>query len=119
MRPDYLGAYNPKWTSRRISMRLPGTAVVHNVYTQYAGTSLSEPAIWAGALLLHAHYMQPFSKIKAWRRWPIPMAIAMMVSYDTVLSQISLRHDDLIKLDTDKPLWNHFEVCSTIHEAEA
>jgi len=43
----------------------------------------------------------------------------MIVSFDTVLSQILSPNDDLIKLDSDKPLWNRFEVCSTIHETEA
>jgi hypothetical protein len=117
MRPDYLGAYNPKvdFTPYLDAFAREGVAL-RNVFTQYAGTTLSEPAIWSGAMLLHAHYMQPFSKVNSLEKLAHADGYQMVVSYDTVLSQILSPSDDLVKLDTDKPLWNRFEACSTLEQ---
>jgi arylsulfatase A-like enzyme len=38
----------------------------------------------------------------------------MVVSYDSVLKEILSPTDDLLKLDTDKPAWNEFDMCSTV-----
>jgi arylsulfatase A-like enzyme len=88
------------------------------VWTPYAGTSLSEPAIWAGALQLHAHFMQPFERVNSLEKLAKADGYQMMVSYDEILSEILSPSDDLIKLDTDKKLWNQLEVCSTVEQAE-
>jgi hypothetical protein len=117
MRPDYLGAYNPKvdFTPNLDAFARDGVAL-RNVFTQYAGTTLSEPAIWSGAMLLHAHYMQPFSKVNSLEKLANADGYQMVVSYDTVLSQILAPSDNLVKIDTDKPLWNRFEACSTLQQ---
>ena len=93
--------------------------MVHNVFTQYAGTSLSEPAIWAGTMLLHAHFLQPFGRINSLEKLAKADDYQMMVSYDEILREVLSPSDGAIKLDTDKPLWNRFEVCSTIQQAES
>lgn len=119
LRPDYLGAYNPKVDfTPNLDALARDSVVMHNVYTQYAGTSLSEPAIWAGAMLLHAHYLQPFSKVNGLEKLARADGYQMVVSYDTVLKQLLSPDDNLVKLDTDKPLWNRFEACSTIRQTE-
>ena len=119
MRPDYLGAYNPKVDfTPNLDALARDSVVLHNVYTQYSGTTLSEPAIWAGAMLLHAHYLQPFSKVNGLEKLARADGYQMVVSYDTVLSQLLSPNDNLVKLDTDKPLWNRFEVCSTVAQTE-
>lgn len=115
MRPDYLGAYNPKVDfTPNLDAFARDSIPLHNVFTQYAGTTLSEPAIWSGVMLLHAHYMQPFSRVNGLEKLAKTDGYQMIVSYDTVLSQILSPSDDLVKLDTDKPLWNRFEACSTL-----
>jgi Sulfatase len=120
MRPDYLGAYNPKATFTPNLDRLAHDSVVlRNVYTPYAGTSLSEPAMWAGALLLHAHFMQPFERVNSLEKLVKTDGYQMVVSYDEILREILSPSDDLIKLDTDKKLWNQFEICSTVEQAES
>jgi len=120
VRTDYLGAYNPQVDfTPNLDAFARDSIAVHNVYTQYAGTTLSEPAIWAGSMLLHAHYMQPFSKVNGLEKLANTDGYQMVVSYDTVLSQILSPTDNIIKLDTDKPLWNRFEVCSTIQQTES
>lgn len=120
MRPDYLGAYNPKVDfTPNLDALARDSVVLRHAYTQYAGTTLSEPAIWAGAMLLHAHYLQPFSKVNGLEKLARADGYQMLVSYDTVLRQLLSSNDNLVKLDTDKPLWNRFEACSTIRQTES
>jgi glucan phosphoethanolaminetransferase (alkaline phosphatase superfamily) len=119
VRPDYLGAYNPRVDfTPNLDAFAHENIAVHNVYTQYAGTTLSEPAIWSGAMLLHAHYMQPFSRVNGLEKLARADGYQIVLSFDTVLSQILSPDDDIIKLDTEKPLWNRVEVCSTIQQTE-
>ena len=119
MRPDYLGAYNSKATfTPNLDALARDSVVVRNVWTPYAGTSLSEPAIWAGALLLHAHFMQPFERVNSLEKLAKTDGYQMVVSYDEVLREILSPSDDLIKLDTEKKLWNQLEVCSTVQQTE-
>ncbi len=119
MRPDYLGAYNPKVDfTPNLDAFARESIPLRNVFTQYAGTTLSEPAIWSGVMLLHAHYMQPFSRVNGLEKLANTDGYQMVVSYDTVLSQILSPSDNLTKLDTDKPLWNRFEACSTLGQLE-
>jgi hypothetical protein len=119
VRPDYIGAYNPKvdFTPNLDALAHDGVAL-RNVFTQYAGTTLSEPAIWSGAMLLHAHYMQPFSRVNSLEKLARTDNYQLVVSYDTVLSQLLSPSADMIKLDEDKTLWNRCEVCSTIRQLE-
>jgi hypothetical protein len=120
LRQDYVGAYNPKVDfTPNLDAFAADSVVVHNVYTQYAGTSLSEPAIWAGALLLHAHYLQPFTKVNSLEKLATADGYQMVASDDEILRQLLSPTDNLVKLDTDKKLWNQLEVCSTIRQAEA
>ena len=115
LRPDYLGAYNPKVDfTPNIDRFASDSVVFRNAYSQYAGTTLSEPAIWAGAMLLHAHYLRPFSNVNSLEKLANSDGYKMVVSYDSVLKEILSPTDDLTKLDTDKPAWNEFEMCSTV-----
>jgi hypothetical protein len=115
MRPDYVGAYNSKVDfTPNLDAFARESIALRNVFTQYAGTTLSEPAIWSGTMLLHAHYMQPFSRVNGLEKLANVDGYQMVVSYDTVLSQILSPSGKLTKLDTDKVLWNRFEACSTL-----
>lgn len=121
LRPDYLGAYNPRvdFTPNLDAFAKDKDSVaLRHAYTQYSGTTLSEPAIWSGVMLLHTHYLQPFHRVNGLEKLANADGYQMMVSYDTVLSQLLSPSDDMVKLDTDKPLWNRFEVCSTVQQTE-
>jgi arylsulfatase A-like enzyme len=120
MRPDYLGAYNPRVDyTPNLDAFARDSVVLHHAYSQYAGTSLSEPALWAGATMLHAHYLQPFSKVNGLEQVLRADHYHMIVSMDEVVKEILLPSDDLVKLDMDKKLWNHLEIGSTVQQAEA
>jgi Sulfatase len=119
MRPDYLGAYNPKATfTPNLDALAKDSEVVRNVWTPYAGTSLSEPAIWAGALLLHAHFLQPFARLNSLEKLATTDGYQMVVSDDEILHEILSPSDNVVKLDSDKKLWNQLEICSTVQQAE-
>jgi hypothetical protein len=119
MRPDYLGAYNPKVDfTPNLDLFARESVPLRKAFTQYAGTSLSEPAIWSGVMLLHSHFMQPFSRANGLEKLANTDGYQMIVSYDTVLRQILSPTDDLVKLDSDKQLWNRFEACSTLDQLE-
>ncbi len=120
MRPDYLGAYNPRVNyTPNLDAFARDSIVLHNAYSQYAGTSLSEPALWAGAMMLHAHYLQPFSKVNGLEQMLRTDDYQMVVSMDEVVKEILSPDDRLVKLDADKTLWNHLEIGDTIRQAEA
>jgi arylsulfatase A-like enzyme len=119
MRPDYLGAYNPRVDyTPNLDAFARDSVVLHHAYSQYAGTSLSEPALWAGATMLHAHYLQPFSKVNGLEQMLRADNYHMIVSMDEVVKEILLPSDNLVKLDMDKQLWNHLEIGSTLQQAE-
>jgi hypothetical protein len=120
MRPDYLGSYNPhvEYTPN-LNALARDSVVFRNVYTQYMGTSLSEPAIWSGALLLHTHFPQPFDDVNSVRTLARTDGYQLVASYDTVLRQLFSPSDDLTKLDVDKELWNQYEACSTVQQLES
>ncbi|HKW19215.1 MAG TPA: sulfatase-like hydrolase/transferase [Terriglobales bacterium] len=119
LRPDYLGAYNPRvdFTPNLDAFGKDGV-VLHKVFTQYSGTSLSEPAIWSGIELLHTHQLQPFAKINGLEKLAHADHYHMIVSYDDIIKELLVPSGDLTKLDTDKTVWNSLEVCTTIQELE-
>jgi Sulfatase len=120
MRPDYLGAYNPRVDyTPNLDAFARDSVVFHHAYSQYAGTSLSEPAIWSGAMMLHAHYVQPFSRLNSLDRLVAADGYRRIVSWDEVLSEILPANDNVVKLDTDKKLWNELEIGSTLQQARA
>jgi hypothetical protein len=120
MRPDYLGAYNPRVDyTPNLDAFARDSIVFHRAYSQYAGTSLSEPAIWTGALMLHAHYLQPFSRLNSLNKMLRDDDYHMIVSMDDVLREI-LPVDGVVQIDADKKLlWNGLELGATVQQAEA
>jgi hypothetical protein len=119
MRPDYLGAYNSKVDfTPNLDAFAKENIAMQGVYSPYAGTSLSEPAIWAGALLLHSHYMQPFSRLNSLEKLLRTDGYQMFISEDEVLSELIPPAKEVIRLDTNKRLWNQLELGSTLVEFE-
>jgi hypothetical protein len=120
MRPDYLGAYNPRVEyTPNLDAFARDSIVLHNAYSQYAGTSLSEPALWAGAMMLHAHYLEPFSRVNGLEKMLHADDYHMIISMDEVLKEVLVPNEKLTKLDMDKQLWNQLEIGSTVRQAEA
>jgi arylsulfatase A-like enzyme len=120
MQPDYLGAYNRRVDyTPHLDALANDSILFHRTYTHYAGTPISEPAIWAGAELLHTHFPQPFDEVNSLRSLARTDGYELGVGYDSVLRQLFSSSDELTRLDTDKDLWNRYEVCSTISQSES
>jgi hypothetical protein len=119
MRPDYLGAYNSKvHFTPNLDAFAKESVIVHNAYSPYAGTSLSEPAIWSGTLLLHAHYLQPFTRLNSLETLLRTDGYQMILSEDEILAALIPASPDIIRLDKDKHLWGQLEISSTIGQLE-
>ncbi|HEX3156501.1 MAG TPA: sulfatase-like hydrolase/transferase [Candidatus Angelobacter sp.] len=120
MRPDYLGAYNSKVNfTPNIDALAADSVVFRNTYSQYAGTYLSEPAIWAGAMVLHAHYLRPFENVNGLEKLVNADGYNKIISYDNVVREILSPKDDLTKLDTETPTWRALDFCSTVPQLTA
>ncbi|HEV7674642.1 MAG TPA: sulfatase-like hydrolase/transferase [Candidatus Angelobacter sp.] len=120
MRPDYLGPYNSKVDfTPNIDVLAADSVVFRNTYSQYSGTYLSEPAIWSGAMLLHAQYLRPFENVNGLEKLVNTDGYRKIVSYDNVLREILSPQDDLTRLDTDKSTWRALDFCSTVTQLTA
>jgi phosphoglycerol transferase MdoB-like AlkP superfamily enzyme len=120
MRPDYLGAYNSKVNfTPNIDSLAADSVVFRNTYSQYAGTYLSEPAIWSGAMILHAHYLRPFENVNGLEKLVNADGYNKIVSYDNVVREILSPRDELTKLDTEAPTWRALDFCSTVPQLTA
>ena len=120
MRPDYLGAYNSKVDfTPNIDALAADSVVFRNTYSQYAGTYLSEPAIWAGAMVLHAHYLRPFENVNGLEKLVNADGYNKIISYDNVVREILSPKDELTKLDAEIPTWRALDFCSTVPQLTA
>lgn len=118
LRPDYLGAYNPKVDfTPNLDALAVDSVVMRKAYTPYAGTTLAEPAIWTGALLLHSHYQHPFDNLNLMRTLAKTDGYKMVLSYDSILRRLINPKDVDVKLDADKP-WKLLDLESTTKELE-
>ena len=116
LRPDYVGTYNPAVDfTPNLDALARDSVAMRNAFTQYAGTSLSEPAIWSGALLLHAHYMRPFENVNSLLTLARTDGYDVAVSYDYILRRILPPDQSLTLFDTDKPFMR-MEISSTLEQ---
>lgn len=110
MRRDYVSAYNSRVTfTPHMGEFARQSVVFQHAYTNYGGTALSEPAIWAGAMIPSKHYVSPFSDMNAleqltnvdgyhrlYTRDQILMRLLMAAPSDT---QLNVYHKQFFGLD--------------------
>jgi hypothetical protein len=119
LRPDYLGAYSSKVDfTPELDKLAKDSVIFRNAFTPYAGTTLAEPAIWTGALLLHKHFLQPFSSLNSLQKLIDVNGYTAYISQDTVLKQIGVSPKHLVRLDADQQDWGRFDLCHTLADAE-
>ncbi|HYW46352.1 MAG TPA: sulfatase-like hydrolase/transferase [Bryobacteraceae bacterium] len=100
LRRDYLSPYNPAVTfTPAIEGFARESTVFRNAFTRYGGTGLSEPAIWAGAMLLHKQYITPFAPMNALERLLQVEQYRMLVSRDSILDTILAPSTGAVDLD--------------------
>jgi arylsulfatase A-like enzyme len=119
LRQDFVTAYNPAVDyTPEIAAFAKDSLVFHNAFTRYAGTTLSEPAIWAGAMLLHTHFVQPFSRVNNLEKLAVADGYEQFVTVDTTLRSLLDNRTDLVPLDDHADKWTDMDLCSTVDDAE-
>ncbi len=119
LRRDYLSPYNPAVTfTPNIAQFASESAVMRNSFTRYAGTTLSEPAIWAGTMMLHKHYVQPFYPMNNLEKLVETDGYDQFVTVDTVLRLLLKTPPQLHRLDASMSNWADQDLCRTAPEAQ-
>jgi len=119
LRQDFVTPYNPAVDyTPEIAAFAKDSLVFHNAFTRYAGTTLSEPAIWAGAMLLHTHFVQPFSRVNNLEKLAVADGYEQFVTVDTTLRSLLDNRTDLVPLDDHADKWTDVDLCSTVDDAE-
>ena len=119
LRQDFVTPYNPAVDyTPEIADFAKDSLVFHNAFTRYAGTTLSEPAIWAGAMLLHTHFVQPFSRVNNLEKLAVADGYEQFVTVDTTLRSLLDSRTNLVPLDDHADKWTDVDLCSTVDDAE-
>ncbi len=119
LRRDYLSAYNPSVTfAPEIGVFARESSVARNAFTRYAGTGLSEPSIWAGAMLLHKQYVTPFHPMNSLEKLLAVDGYREFITKDEILSTILSPSASRIELDAGVSTMN-CELCRSLAELEA
>lgn len=120
LRQDYISAYNPKVSfTPSISAFANDSVVFHNAFTRYSGTTLAEPSIWSGTLLLHKHFVQPFYLVNNLEKITQIDGYQSFITVDTVLRELLRTQADIVKLDDRADKWTDVDFCSTAADAIA
>ena len=89
LRRDYLSPYNPGvHFTPAIEAFARESTVFQNAFTRYGGTGLSEPSIWAGAMLLHKQYVTPFAPMNALEKLVRTDGYQQFLTRDPILDAI-------------------------------
>jgi len=117
LRPDYLSAYNPKVDFTPAIGRFANESIIlANAFSNYSGTTVSEPAIWSGVMQLQQHYLQPFRRINSLEKLLRSEQYDTFVSVDTVLRDILEPESVTHPLDWANTDWTGLGFCSTVQQ---
>lgn len=116
LRPDYLGAYNPRVTfTPAIDSFARESVVFRKAFTRYGGSGLSEPSLWAGSLLIHQQYPRPFYPMNALEKLLLADGYHSYVSLDSILHTIVKPDAGIEELDAGVPNMK-YDLCRTLDE---
>ena len=123
LRPDYISPYNPAVTfTPAIGAFGADSVVMRRAFTQYTGTALSQPALWAGALIQRAMYIRPFSAVDNLERLVVASGYRRYVSVDEILGIILGDWSEVRRLDSHlahperRDEMFKFDLCATVDE---
>jgi len=118
LRRDYLSSYNPAVTfTPNIGAFGRESIVMDNAFTRYGGTGLSEPSIWAGAMLLHEQYVTPFYPMNSLQKLLETDAYRCFIMNDYILKVVLRPPKGTAELDSDIP-GRRFDFCQTLNDLE-
>ncbi len=118
LRRDYLSPYNSRvGFTPAIAAFAADSVILQNVFTQYGGTGLSEPAIWTGSLLLHKQYITPFYPMNALQKLLNTDGYRLFVAEDEILRSIVQPSSSLVQLAEDATPAKQ-EFCRTLSDLQ-
>jgi|GEM_PF-476442 len=118
LRRDYLSPYNNKVSfTPGIEKFAAESVVMENAFTRYGGTALSEPAIWAGAMLLHKQYVLPFYPMNSLQKLLDTDDYQSFISIDPVLEPLLRPSASITDLEK-RPGAQYMDLCWSLKELE-
>ncbi len=118
LRRDYLSPYNAAvHFTPAIEAFARESVVMENAFTHYAGTGLSEPSIWAGAMLLHKQYVTPFYPMDSLQKLLDVEGYRQFITKDDILGTILKPSPLITELDAGRPTMR-CELCRTLAELQ-
>ena len=119
LRRDYLEPFNPKVTfTPGVASFARESVVFENAFTRYAGTGLSEPSIWSGALLPHKQYVTPFHPMDSLEKLLDACGYQRFITVDTILGSLLTPGPKTTELDQGT-LTMDLDLAQTVRELEA
>jgi sulfatase-like protein len=120
LRQDYVSAYNPSVDfTPELGKFAADSVVMQNAFTRYGGTTLSEPSIWTGTMLLHKHFVQPFHSLNNLEKLLDVDGYRKFVTVDTTLRVLLQPAANTIPLDQDVKTWTDIDLCATTQDFES
>ena len=120
LRRDYISPYSASVTyTPEIGSFARDSVVMQNAFTRYAGTALSEPAIWVGAMQLHKQYIEPFYPMNNLQKLLDTEGYQSYVSVDPILRIILRPSPAMTELDKDTKFWGDLDFIPTLKELQA
>jgi membrane-anchored protein YejM (alkaline phosphatase superfamily) len=114
LRQDSLSPYNASVDfTPEIGRFAQDSIVLRNAFTRYAGTALSEPAIWAGVMLPHKQFVQPFYPVNNLQKLIDVEGYQSYISVDPILQQTLRMSPSITKLDEDTRLISDYDYAVT------
>ena len=118
LRRDYLAPFNSKVTfTPNVAALAADSIVFENAFTRYAGTGLSEPSIWSGALLPHKQYVTPFHPMDSLEKLLDACGYQRFITVDTILGTLLESSPKTTELDQGK-LTMSLDLADTVRELE-
>jgi membrane-anchored protein YejM (alkaline phosphatase superfamily) len=120
MRRDFISPYNPAIsTTPEFEKFAKDSVVFENAFTRYAGTALSEPAIWVGAMQLHKQYIEPFYSMNNLQKLVDADGYHSYVSLDPILQRVVAKSASLTELDSNLKVMSDYDYAVVTGSAAA
>jgi arylsulfatase A-like enzyme len=120
LRQDYVSAYNPAVDfTPELGKFAADSVVMRNAFTRYAGTTLSEPSIWTGSMLLHKHFVQPFHPLNNLEKMVDVDGYRKFITVDTTLRVLLQSSSNTVPLDENIKTWTDTDLCTTAQDFES
>jgi len=120
LRQDFVSAYNSSVDfTPEMGKFAQDSVVMQNAFTRYAGTALSEPAIWVGAMQLHKQYIKPFYPMNNLQKLLDSNGYQSYISVDPILREILRPSSTITELDKSRTFWEDLDFIPTLKELES